>query len=145
MTIKQQGDERIAYLNNLDIFKKHNLRAVGGVWFIDGTTYCEIWNRSNQKRAKINTKKVFDIQKFKDDKEEYISSTSWFKNILTSATSEKLRGKTPIQNTDITFRKKLTLMRKYYIDAIIKAEHGTRTDAQALKEKADEIYGELME
>ncbi len=74
--------ERALILNSLPLFKVYKLSAVNTQWMQDGTTLCEIYNKSNKKRVKIKTNSLFNKAEFLDDKEIYLLSKEWFKQLL---------------------------------------------------------------
>lgn len=82
LTTKQQGEQYRKTLNSLEVFKINKIEAVNAQYYNDGTTKCEIYSRSTNKRFSIKTSILFAKPEFLKDMNSYILNIENFKLIL---------------------------------------------------------------
>jgi hypothetical protein len=83
ITTKQKGLDYIKQLNSLKILKANKIIACGEQYcLITKQTWCELYNRSNKKRVRINTTVLFAIPEFIVNPEKYIHDILILKSII---------------------------------------------------------------
>jgi hypothetical protein len=82
MTIRDDSKLRITFLNKLKILKDNKILACNFYYMLDGTTGCDLYNKSNRKRIRIITSYLFKNEKFLNDPEEYIKNQDYFKKLI---------------------------------------------------------------
>jgi len=72
---------RINKLNSLNILKENKILACKWAYQNDGTTFCELYNKSNKKRVTIKTNVLFNRVEFQQDAEQYLKNQKYFQNL----------------------------------------------------------------
>ena len=77
------AQRRVNKLNELSLLKENKILACNFAYMYDGTTYCDLYNKSNRKRIRVKTNILFENKDFLDNPITYLKSKEYFNNLLT--------------------------------------------------------------